>query len=92
MSRAVGHVADKEILTVNAALGHRELDYEGSWVKFPDVPPPDECRPMPTWEGAEGTIHGCIELRAARGRFGREANGRPTEDGQQSPTVIGRAP
>ncbi len=42
-ARAVGHVGDREILTVNAALGSRDLAAQGSWATMPDVPPPAEC-------------------------------------------------
>ena len=41
-ARAVGHVGNREILTVNAALGSRPLDAEAQWTRRPDVPPPDE--------------------------------------------------
>ena len=37
-ARVVGHVADTEILTVNAALGTRDMEPEGAWVVRPDVP------------------------------------------------------
>ncbi len=43
-ARAIGHVGDREILTVNAALGHRDPPATGMWATMPDVPPPDECR------------------------------------------------
>lgn len=42
-ARAVGHVGDSEILTVNAALGSRPFPERGQWVTRPEVPPPDEC-------------------------------------------------
>jgi len=42
-ARAVGHVVDTEILTVNAALGSRDFDEEGQWPQRPDVPSPDDC-------------------------------------------------
>ena len=43
-ARAVCHVADREILTVNAALGHREFPHEGQWETMPtDVPRPEDC-------------------------------------------------
>ena len=43
-ARAVCHVADREILTVNAALGHREFPHDGQWEIMPsDVPPPADC-------------------------------------------------
>jgi acyl-CoA thioesterase-2 len=46
-ARAVAHVGDTEILTVNAALGRREIDAEGEWAVRPEVSPPEECRPRP---------------------------------------------
>jgi len=42
-ARAVGHVGNTEILTVNAALGSRSFPESGQWVPFPTVPPPDVC-------------------------------------------------
>jgi hypothetical protein len=42
-ARVVGRVGDREILTVNAALGERELDRTGQWTEMPDVPAPDDC-------------------------------------------------
>jgi acyl-CoA thioesterase len=44
-ARAVGHVVDTEILTVNAALGTREFAASGQWAELPSVPPPAECPP-----------------------------------------------
>jgi acyl-CoA thioesterase len=41
----IGHVGDREIITVNAALGRRELDLTETWPTPPDVRPPDACRP-----------------------------------------------
>ena len=59
-ARAVGHVGDREILTVNAALGHRDLDAEGMWVTMPDgTASPNACvsrssspRSTPAWTRA----------------------------------------
>ena len=42
-ARAVAHVGDTEILTVNAALGHRDIAADGQWASPPDVLPPSEC-------------------------------------------------
>src|SRR5581483_3862736 len=42
-ARCVGHVGDKEILTVNGALGSREEIAVGLWAERPDVPGPEEC-------------------------------------------------
>jgi acyl-CoA thioesterase II len=44
-ARVIGHVGEKEIVTVNAALGRRELDVTREWPTFPAVRPPAECEP-----------------------------------------------
>jgi acyl-CoA thioesterase len=44
-ARAIAHVADTEILTVNAALGAREFDETGQWTTCPEVPRPADCPP-----------------------------------------------
>ena len=41
-ARAVGHVGDREILTVNAALGRRDSDEAGQWEAMPDGRAPDD--------------------------------------------------
>ncbi len=64
-ARAVGHVGDREILTVNAALGERPMDTDGQWAERPVVPPPSECGPrMPRFPGAE-SIMDRIDTRMA---------------------------
>ncbi len=42
-ARAIGRMGENEVLTVNAALGHTDLDLAGTWVVPPKVPLPDEC-------------------------------------------------
>ncbi|HMC38695.1 MAG TPA: acyl-CoA thioesterase [Acidimicrobiales bacterium] len=42
-ARVTGHVADREVFTVNAALGFRPLEAEGTWAVVPEVPAPAEC-------------------------------------------------
>jgi acyl-CoA thioesterase II len=39
-ARAVAHVGNTEIVTVNAALGDRSLDLSGQWPEMPEVDPP----------------------------------------------------
>jgi acyl-CoA thioesterase len=38
-------VGDREILTVNAALGRREIGVSGNYASCPDVPRPEDCEP-----------------------------------------------
>lgn len=42
-ARATGRVADREIFTVNAALGDRPLEHQGQWVTMPHVNAPADC-------------------------------------------------
>src|SRR3546814_3579524 len=64
-ARAVGHVGNREILTVNAALGERPMDTEGQWAERPDVPSPEDSGPrMPRYPGTE-SIMDRIDTRLA---------------------------
>ncbi len=83
-ARALGHVDDREILTVNAALGDRPFEVSGQWARRPQVPPADQCPRAPTWEGTEGTIDSRFEIRVARGRGGLERDGAPSHDGRSA--------
>jgi acyl-CoA thioesterase II len=76
-ARAVGHVGNREILTVNAALGSRPFPYEGSWQNKPDVPGPDDCRERVWRAPPDGTINERLELRTAIGRDWDELDGTP---------------
>ncbi|MBI4932677.1 MAG: thioesterase family protein [Actinobacteria bacterium] len=67
-ARAVCHVGNREILTVNAALGHRPLDVSGQWETMPDVPSPDQCPERPFRGPVDGTINDRLEQRLAKGR------------------------
>src|SRR5580704_10629600 len=61
--RAVGHVGDREILTVNAALGGSQLDLNGVWVEPPKVPAPEECPPRFLPAMFRNTIMDEVEVR-----------------------------
>jgi acyl-CoA thioesterase II len=80
-ARAVCHVGNREILTVNAALGHRPLDLHGQFETMPDVPPPSACKPRPYRMPVEGTINERLEQRLVRGRELEDLDGTPG-DGQ----------
>ena len=67
-ARAVCHVGNREILTVNAALGHREMELVGQWEQMPDVPPPAECAERDYRMPADGTINERLEQRTVKGR------------------------
>ena len=91
-ARAVCHVGQREILTVNAALGNRPIEQRGQWAQMPDVPPPDQCEDRPHRMPVEGTVHEHVEQRVVKGRDFDELDGTPG-DGQtlmwaQVPSVI----
>lgn len=76
--RAVGHVGNREILTVNAALGERSFEAVGQFETMPvDLPPPEACTPgIHRWP-VDGTIAERIDLRLARGRVPDDLDGVP---------------
>ena len=91
-ARAVCHVGQREILTVNAALGNRPIEQRGQWAQMPDVPPPGECEDRPHRMPVAGTVHEYVDQRVAKGRDFDALDGTPG-DGQtlmwaQVPSVI----
>ena len=75
-ARAVCHVGNREILTVNAALGHRPFPQAGQWEQLPpDLPRPEECPPRPQRIPVEGTIAARLDQRLVKGRDLDELNG-----------------
>jgi len=81
-ARALGQVGDKEIFTVNAALGSRSLGITGQWAEMPAVPPPADCPLAPRFADSDGTIHDQVEIRIASGRINRD--GTPSPDGRSA--------
>jgi acyl-CoA thioesterase-2 len=67
-ARAVCHVGTREILTVNAALGHRDTELAGQWEQMPDVPAPEDCKEREWRIPATGTINERLEQRMVKGR------------------------
>jgi acyl-CoA thioesterase len=77
--RAVCRVGDKEILTVNAALGDRPFDASGQFLTMPVVDPPDACRPrIPRSEHANSIMES-LEQRVAKGRDIADLDGTPSD-------------
>jgi acyl-CoA thioesterase-2 len=75
--RAIGRLDDREVLTVNAALGRNELDLSGRWVDAPDVPPPRECPEQETPVMFAESVFNRVEHRLAKGRLLSALDGRP---------------
>ncbi|HMJ74395.1 MAG TPA: acyl-CoA thioesterase [Iamia sp.] len=84
-ARAVAHVGDTEILTVNAALGDRSLDARGQMIEMPVVPPPEDCvdRPRRFADDTE-SIMTRLELRLALGRQFDDFDGTPLPGGRSA--------
>lgn len=76
-ARATGHVGNREILTVNAALGDRPGKPGGLFESMPDVPSPGECPARPHHSDTSGTINERLDVRLAKGRPLRELDGTP---------------
>jgi acyl-CoA thioesterase len=80
-ARVVGRVGDREILTVNGALGRRDdEDAQGQWAVRPDVPLPDECPPRVRWRGQSSDgddISSRLDVRMAYGRTHDQLDGAP---------------
>ena len=76
-ARATGWVEDREILTVNAALGRSEFDDAGVWVTPPTVPEPDHCPPRRIPELMRNSIFEFVEARIAKGRTYEQLDGTP---------------
>jgi len=82
-ARVNGHVGDKEIVTVNAALGQRPGGPAHQWVTMPDMPPPEACEPVRLWPEQGDNLNNRIEIRTAEGRYGiTTRTGQPSADGR----------
>jgi acyl-CoA thioesterase len=79
-ARVTGHVHDKEIFTVNAALGSRPSTLSQQWVRMPEVPAPEDCEPGEHWRGEGGDLHSHIEMRVVRGNWGFGREHKPAAD------------
>lgn len=76
-ARAVGAVEGEAVFTVNAALGRRPVEAEGSWADMPTVPPAADCPTRTLREDHTGGIMGRVENRLADARNLDELDGRP---------------
>jgi acyl-CoA thioesterase-2 len=77
-ARATAHVADREIFTVNAALGTRDLDAEGQWETMPQVAAPEDLpyRLHPLADETESILDR-LDQRQAKGRAWNDLDGTP---------------
>jgi acyl-CoA thioesterase len=66
-ARAVGRVGDREILTVNGALGYKDLPIDDQWPEMPSVPPPADCPSRESLVEDARSIMTRFDMRLARG-------------------------
>lgn len=67
-ARVVGHVGEREIITVNAALGDRDFEFSGEFQSMPRIDPPDAYPQRVHPAMAAGTFHEYLEERLVKGR------------------------
>lgn len=91
--RVVATTGDKEILTVNAAVGPPgTLDAGGVWVTAPDVPPPDECPPRRLPDFNSTSIFDRIDVRLAKGLSFEEITAGQSGPGDPTSALWARVP
>lgn len=83
-ARVIGHVDDREIFTVNAALGTRASDSDQVWAQPIEVPRPDECPARSMRLPGEGTLMSRMEVRLAHARDWEDLPGRPMTEGRSA--------
>lgn len=83
-ARVVAHVVDREVLTVNAGLGARPLEWSGQWEQMPEVPAPEECPVRESRWDVGDTIMERMEFRLAAGRQWEDFDGQPSASGSMA--------
>lgn len=77
-ARVITRAGTQEIITVNAALGSRPDSPQQQWAQMPDVPPPQDCRPMAIqWVRDPDDMNSHYDRRIATGSFGSERGSAP---------------
>jgi acyl-CoA thioesterase len=76
--------AGRTLFRVNGALGTSRAQGAHCWIKAPDVPSPTNCPEGLHWRGDDIGLHGRLEVRVAKGRYGRDRIGFPEPDGKLS--------
>lgn len=79
--RVVGHIGEREIITVLGACGKRPEEVAGVWQTFPDVPAPEDCELLQR-EDSPGSLHEYVEIRLIEGMFGFSGQGEPSGNGE----------
>ncbi|MCB0951998.1 MAG: thioesterase family protein [Microthrixaceae bacterium] len=83
-ARLVAHVGEREILTVNGALGSKDHPAAGQYVDPPEVPAAADCPARPAREEDERSIMTRLDMRLAKGRQWDDLDGHPVTDGRSA--------
>jgi acyl-CoA thioesterase len=83
-ARVIGHVGEREIFTVNAALGARDTASDRVWATPLDVPPPAACPQRSLRLPGEESIMSRLEVRLAVARDWTELPGNPVAGGRSA--------
>ncbi|MFZ9707391.1 MAG: acyl-CoA thioesterase [Ilumatobacteraceae bacterium] len=78
-ARATCRVGDREILTVNAALGDRDFDASGQFVQMPEIIAPEDARPRTLRAAHANSIMEALDMRYVKGRDLEELDGTPSD-------------
>ncbi len=83
-ARVRAHINEREIFTVNAAVGARDSEHSHQWLTMPDVPPPADCPRMPRFDENNVDLHHYVDMRVAQGRYAPRLaiEGGRSEDGR----------
>jgi len=76
-ARSTTYFEEREVLTVNAALGRGELSSPVPWVTMADVPDPEDCPPRIMPKRFDSSIFNHVETRIAIGRSMEGIDGSP---------------
>lgn len=83
-AQAVGKAGDDVIFTVNAALGERKLDVEGTWVEAPDLPGPEDLPSLPLRTAGVETVMSRLDVRMANAVPWTQLDGHPAPGGRSA--------
>lgn len=78
--RVVGHIGEREIITVLGACGKRPNEIDGVWLEYPSVPGPEDCDLLER-DDVPNTLHSYVEILLVNGMFGFSGQGTPSGDG-----------
>jgi acyl-CoA thioesterase II len=78
----VARASERLVFLVSGALGAREGEASGQWSRMPVVGPPESYPVAEHWRADLASLHGQLQVRVAKGRYGRDRVGAPETDGR----------